>query len=138
MASVDIPRSAALGQARFSARISARLAERLSGSLARAACMIGLACAAGLPAPGWAPGAQAQTIAQAPTRARAAPPPLTVQRRSFLDLGKVPPRGSMHNYVIMDTWLREPVYWNQRGLLRLENLPQRFDPPGRPQPLFEF
>jgi hypothetical protein len=130
MASVDIPRSAALGPA--------RLSERRSGSLARAACVIGLACAAGIPAPGWAPEAQAQTTAQAPTRARPAPPPLTVQRRSFLDLGKVPPRGSMHNYVIMDTWLREPVYWNQRGLLRLENLPQRFDPPGRPQPLFEF
>jgi hypothetical protein len=80
--------------------------------------------------------AQAQTQNQ--RGLRAAPPPLVIQRRSFLDPGKIAPRGSMHNYVGMDTWLREPVYWNQRGLLRLENLPQRFDPPGRPQPLFEF
>lgn len=86
--------------------------------------------------------AQAQTQRREPApaarAARLAAPPLVIQRRSFLDPGKVVPRGSMHNYVGMDTWLREPVYWSQRGLLGLENLPQRFDPPGRPQPLFEY
>lgn len=89
--------------------------------------------------PAFAP-AQAQTQRNelAARAARPAAPPLVIQRRSFLDPGKVAPRGSMHNYVGMDTWLREPVYWNQRGLLGLENLPQRFDPPGRPQPLFEY
>jgi hypothetical protein len=44
----------------------------------------------------------------------------------------------MRNYVTMDTILREPVYNNQRGMLGLETLPRRFDPPGRPVPLFEF
>ena len=44
----------------------------------------------------------------------------------------------MHKSGGMATWRREPVYWSQRGLLGLENLPQRFDPPGRPQPLFEY
>lgn len=71
-------------------------------------------------------------------RARSAPPEITIQRRSFLDPGPVVPRDSLRNYVTMDTILREPVYNNQRGMLGLETLPRRFDPPGRPVPLFEF
>ena len=77
---------------------------------------------------------------RAPTTpcSRAPPPEITIQKRSFLDSGRVVPRDSMRNYVTMDTILREPVYNNQRGLLGLETLPRRFDPPGRPVPLFEF
>ena len=70
--------------------------------------------------------------------ANAAPPEIVIQKRSFLDSGRVVPRDSMRNYVTMDTILREPVYNNQRGMLGLETLPRRFDPPGRPVPLFEF
>jgi hypothetical protein len=77
----------------------------------------------------------ASAQAQTQRGLRAAPPPVVIQRRSFLDPGKVVPRGSMHNYVGMDTSLRQPVYSNQRGF---EHMPRRFDPPGRPQPLFEF
>ena len=77
--------------------------------------------------------AEAQT-----RRARAAPPEIVIQKRSFLDSGRVVPRDSMRNYVTMDTILREPVYNNQRGLLGLETMPRRFDPPGRPVPRFEF
>ena len=79
--------------------------------------------------------AQAQTQTRG---ARSAPPEITIQRRSFLDPGPVVPRDSMRNYVTMDTILREPVYNNQRGMLGLETLPRRFDPPGRPVTLFEF
>ena len=77
--------------------------------------------------------AEAQT-----RRGRAAPPEIVIQKRSFLDSGRVVPRDSMRKYVTMDTILREPVYNNQRGMLGLETLPRRFDPPGRPVPLFEF
>ena len=77
--------------------------------------------------------AEAQT-----RRGRMSPPEITIQKRSFLDSGRIVPRDSMRNYVTMDTILREPVYNNQRGLLGLETLPRRFDPPGRPVPLFEF
>lgn len=80
-----------------------------------------------------AAGAQAQT-----RRAPGEPPEITIQRRSFLDSGPVVPRDSMRNYVTMDTIFRQPVYNNQRGMLGLETLPRRFDPPGRPVPLFEF
>jgi hypothetical protein len=110
---------------------SRRTFPRMAGASGRLAALASAFIVAAYAAP-----AQAQTQTQ--RGLRAPPPPVVIQRRSFLDPGKVVPRGSMHNYVGMDAWLREPVYWNQRGLLRLENLPQRFDPPGRPQPLFEF
>jgi len=65
-------------------------------------------------------------------------PPLTIRQRSFLDPGPIVAPRSMHNYVNMDTVWREPVYNNQRGRMGLETMPSRFDPPGRPQPLFVF
>ncbi|HEY8578793.1 MAG TPA: hypothetical protein VIL72_02830 [Beijerinckiaceae bacterium] len=71
-------------------------------------------------------------------RGRAEPPPLTIQRRSFLDPGRVVPVDSMRNYVLIGTYLNQPVYDNQRGRFGLETLPRRFDPPGRPSPLFNF
>ena len=89
--------------------------------------------AAGLAIAAVAGAAQAQE-----RRGRGEPPPLTVQKRSFLDMGAVVPVDSMQNYVLIGTKLNEPVYYNQRGLLGLETLPQRFEVPGRPRPLFEF
>lgn len=66
-------------------------------------------------------------------------PPLTVQRRSFLDPGKVAPIGSRNRYVQQITQIERPVYsYIGPGGFGYETLPRRFDPPGRPQPLFEF
>lgn len=65
-------------------------------------------------------------------------PPLTVRQRSFLNSGPIVSSRSMHNYVSMDTAWRQPTHFNQRGRLGFENLPGRFDPPGRASPLFEF
>lgn len=77
-------------------------------------------------------------IAEAHAQARREAPPLTIQRRSFLDSGKVVPRDSLRNYVTMDTYYRKPVYDNLRGVYGLETLPRPLDPPGRPSPLFQF
>ncbi len=65
-------------------------------------------------------------------------PPLTIRQRSFLNSGPIVASRSMHNYVSMANAWRQPVYDNQRGRLGLDNLPRRFDPPGRASPLFEF
>ncbi|MBX9761108.1 MAG: hypothetical protein K2Y29_20190 [Beijerinckiaceae bacterium] len=65
-------------------------------------------------------------------------PPLTIRQRSFLDSGPIVAPRSMNNYVSMDTTWRQPVYDNQRGRMGLETMPTRFNPPGRPSPLFEF
>lgn len=79
-------------------------------------------------------------VAEAQSRARQPlAPPLTIQRRSFLDPGPVVPVGSMSNYVAAGTSLNVPVYnMSQPGAFGRETLPRRFDPPGRPQPLVEF
>ena len=65
-------------------------------------------------------------------------PPLTIRQRSFLDSGPIVAPRSMQNYVVMDTTWRQPVFDNQRGRMGLETMPRRFDPPGRPSPLFEY
>lgn len=65
-------------------------------------------------------------------------PPLTIRQRSFLDSGPIVAPRSMQNYVSMDTAWGQPIYNNQRGRMGLETMPARFDPPGRPQPLFVF
>ena len=85
-------------------------------------------------------GLLASEIAVAQTRVREVAPPLTIQRRSFLDPGPVVPVGSRNRYVQSITTLAVPVY-AEIGVghgFGYETLPRRFDPPGRPQPLFEF
>ncbi len=67
-------------------------------------------------------------------------PPLTIQRRSFLDPGVVVPVGSRSLYVAAITQLAVPVYAEMGvgGGFGYYTLPRRFDPPGRPEPLFVF
>jgi hypothetical protein len=65
-------------------------------------------------------------------------PPLTIRQRSFLDSGPIVAPRSLQNYVSMDTTWRQPVFDNQRGRMGLETMPSRFNPPGRPSPLFEY
>jgi hypothetical protein len=67
-------------------------------------------------------------------------PPLTVQRRSFLDSGTVVPVGASHNYVTSQTG---PAYNPMeegfgRSKFGNETLPRRFDTPGRQGPVFGF
>jgi hypothetical protein len=78
-------------------------------------------------------------LAVAQSRLRTAPP-LTIQRRSFLDPGPIAPVGSRNRYVQSITTLAVPVYAEigVPGRFGYDVLPRRFDPPGRPQPLFEF
>ena len=83
--------------------------------------------------------AEAQTRRERGDVVRApAAPPLTIRQRSFLDPGPVVVPRSMHNYVNAQTIWNQPVYDNQRGRMGLETLPRRFDPPGRPSPVFDF
>jgi hypothetical protein len=65
-------------------------------------------------------------------------PPLTVNRRSWLDPGPVVPVGSMQRYVEGATVLN--LTQDQMVTDRFGNgtLPRRFDPPGKPGPVFEF
>lgn len=66
-------------------------------------------------------------------------PPLTVNKRSFLDPGPVVPVGSMSNYVTMNTVLNQtPDQAFARSEFGNEVLPRRLDVPGRPQPVLEF
>jgi len=65
-------------------------------------------------------------------------PPLTVNRRSWLDPGPVVPQGYMQRYVEASTSLNltpDQMYTYKFGN---ETLPRRFQDPGRPQPLIEF
>ena len=73
-------------------------------------------------------------LAQAQTRLREAAPPLTIQRRSFLDPGPVAPVGSQNRYVQSITTLAVPMYAEigVPGRFGYDTLPRRFDPPGRP------
>jgi len=79
-------------------------------------------------------------LAVAQTRKRETAPPLTNQRPTFLDPGVVAPVGSRNRYVQSITTLAVPVYAeiNVPGHFGYDVLPRRFDPPGRPQPIFEF
>ena len=66
-------------------------------------------------------------------------PPLTVNKRSFLDPGPVVPQGSMSNYVTMNTIFHQTPDQNfARSEFGNEVLPRPLDVPGRPRPVFEF
>jgi hypothetical protein len=66
-------------------------------------------------------------------------PPLTVNRRSFLDPGPVVPVGSMSNYVTANTiFNRTPDQIFDKSSFGNDRLPQPLEVPGRPSPLFEF
>jgi len=64
-------------------------------------------------------------------------PPLTVTKRSFLDPGPVPALGSMQRYMTANTYYnRTSDQYFAKSQFGNEVLPQPFDVPGRPQPLF--
>jgi hypothetical protein len=66
-------------------------------------------------------------------------PPLTVNKRSFLDPGPVVPVGSMSNYVTMNTIFNQTPDQNfLRSAFGNEVLPGPFSVPGRPSPVLEF
>ncbi len=66
-------------------------------------------------------------------------PPLTVNKRSFLDPGPVVPVGSMSNYVTMNTVFHQTPDQNfLRSAFGNEVLPGPFSVPGRPRPVLEF
>ena len=66
-------------------------------------------------------------------------PPLTVNRRSFLDPGPAVPVGSMSNYVTANTiFNRTPDQIFATSSFGNDRLPQPLEVPGRPQPIFEF
>jgi hypothetical protein len=66
-------------------------------------------------------------------------PPLTVNKRSFLDPGPVVPVGSMSNYVTMNTVFHQtPDQSFLRSAFGNEVLPGPFSAPGRPSPVLEF
>jgi hypothetical protein len=66
-------------------------------------------------------------------------PPLTVNRRSFLDPGPAVPVGSMSNYVTANTiFNRTPDQIFARSSFGNDRLPQPLEVPGRPQPVVEF
>ena len=68
----------------------------------------------------------ASAAAEAQTRKKTSPRPLTITPRSFLDSGKVPLMGSLNRYVIMDTVHNYPAYSHQRSRYGMEMLPGRF------------
>jgi hypothetical protein len=66
-------------------------------------------------------------------------PPLTVNRRSFLDPGPVVPVGSLSNYVTANTiFNRTPDQVFNRSHFGNELLPAPLEVPGRPSPILEF
>ena len=66
-------------------------------------------------------------------------PPLTVNRRSFLDPGPAVPVGSMSNYVTANTiFNRTPDQIFARSSFGNDRLPQPFEVPGRKSPIIEF
>lgn len=68
-----------------------------------------------------------------------AEPPLTVNKRSWLDPGNVVPQGSEENYVTANTGFNQTpdqVYFPSR--FEEDNLPRPLYPTGRPRPLVEF
>jgi hypothetical protein len=83
----------------------------------------------------------AAAVAEAQTRVRVTSGrPLIIQKqRSFLDSGPVVPQRSLQNYVSATTVLFVPAYsaMGPSGF-GAQALPQRFDVPGRPSPLFTF
>jgi hypothetical protein len=66
-------------------------------------------------------------------------PPLTVNRRSFLDPGPVVPVGSMSNYVTQNTIFGQTSdQYFLKSQFGNEVLPAPLEVPGRPQPIVEF
>jgi hypothetical protein len=66
-------------------------------------------------------------------------PPLTVNKRSFLDPGPVVPVGSMSNYVTMNTVFHQTPDQNfLRSAFGNEVLPGPLSVPGHPSPVLEF
>ncbi len=66
-------------------------------------------------------------------------PPLTVNRRSFLDPGPAVPVGSMSNYVTVSTiFNRTPDQIFARSSFGNDRLPQPLEVPGRKSPIVEF
>jgi hypothetical protein len=66
-------------------------------------------------------------------------PPLTVNRRSFLDPGPVAPVGSMSNYVTANTiFNRTPDQIFAKSAFGNELLPSPLEIPARAGPLIEF
>jgi hypothetical protein len=66
-------------------------------------------------------------------------PPLTVNRRSFLDPGPAVPVGSMSNYVTANTiFNRTPDQIYARSSFGNDRLPQPLEVPGRKSPIIEF
>ena len=97
-----------------------------------------LLAAAALAAAAGAASAQTKRQRAAAERAPYAtePPPLTVNKRSFLDPGPVVPVGSMSNYMTSQTiFARTPDQTAHRSLYGNETLPAPLEVPGRPQPI---
>jgi len=68
-----------------------------------------------------------------------AQPPLTVNKRSFLDPGPVVPVGSESAYVLQSTYFGGTSDQNfARSKFGNEALPQPLEVPGRSAPIFEF
>ena len=66
-------------------------------------------------------------------------PPLTVNRRSFLDPGPAVPVGSMSNYVTANTiFNRTPDQIFSTSLFGNDRLPRPLEVPGRSRPVVEF
>lgn len=78
----------------------------------------------------------APRVAAAPNDER---PPLTVNRRSFLDPGPVAPVYSAPNYVAQNTIFgRTSDQYFAKSLYGNDLLPDPLRVPGRPQPVLEF
>ncbi len=66
-------------------------------------------------------------------------PPLTVNKRSFLDPGPVVPVGSMSTYMTANTiFSRTPDQLQRKSFYGNELLPAPLEVPGRPQPILDF
>jgi hypothetical protein len=66
-------------------------------------------------------------------------PPLTVNKRSFLDPGPVGPIYSTPNYVAASTtFAQTPDQYFLKSQFGNEVRPSPLEVPGRPQPIFEF
>jgi len=66
-------------------------------------------------------------------------PPLTINKRSFLDPGPVVPVGSESAYMVQNTYFATTPDQNfARSKFGNEALPQPLEVPGRPQPVYQF
>jgi hypothetical protein len=66
-------------------------------------------------------------------------PPLTVNKRSFLDPGPVVQQGAESNYMVQNTYFATTPDQNfARSKFGNEALPRPLEVPGRPGPILEF